>query len=1254
MKNFLCVLLHLCWFSPCFSQPSKIKPTKYPSLLWEITGKGVTKPSYLFGTMHVSNKMVFNLSDSFYLGIKAAQIVALETNPATWQEDFSRYDMEGEGGRYRYAQKGFSRPQDYLSINTLKLTSYEKLMEVALYSNPSIINSFLYRSNSESSGDFEEDTYLDLHIFQSGKKLGKKICGVENFDGSMQLVKEAYADAAKEKNKKERGYDMDDDLSYRRLEEAYRTGNLDLLDTINKVNSQSAAFDEKFLYKRNDIQARSIDSILKTGSTLFVGVGAAHLPGQRGVIESLRRAGYKLRPIKMVTRDSRNKDEIENLRVPVQFTKQTAEDGFYTVNTPGKLYSFGGSFNSADMQQFADMTNGSYYMVSRIVTNAAILGRSQAQVQRGLDSVLYENIPGKILTKKAIVKNGYHGFEIMNRTRRGDYQRYNIFITPFEIVIFKMSGNGEYVKLGTEATQFFNSIQLKEVKADWKKYTVTDGGFEAELPHQPFFFKNSNRQYAAYDGATKTAFEIVRTDVNNYNFAEEDSFDLNLMEESFASSEFINKQLSRKRIIAGGYPALDATFQYKDSSMAQVRFLISGPRYYTLIASAKTENTGMQSFINSFAIKPFVYTTARVETDSAMHFTVTTQVPLQKNKKLEMYAERAFYDDDDDVLVDNGKYADRVVEADSTGEKIYVSFYKPSNYYQLLNKDDGDSTDFKKTWIFRYKKTDTLGDKSVVVDYEAGSKNSSRMVKVRMITKNGISYKLETEGDTLSAPSAFINSFFGTFRPTDTVKGSDIKKKKSALFFAQYFSADTVQHKMAIKNISNVVMDATDFAQLKKAIETLSWKEKKYVDVKKEFVGKLSSMPARESSDFLKSLYFASGDTIELQYTALETLLQQATAYSYKTFAGIMESDPPVLHVNSATATTTYSHYNEVRYDNSDDDYSSNYKNGSFLDDLTDTLQLTAVIYKTILPLMAINDYESPLMELTAALLDSNRISAKEYKTYLPKLIIEAKQALKKQIIREKSKAIEKAAEEEPEKKVYNRYDRMDTDYGNGKLSLYAKLLLPFWDKQPQIPQMISQLLFSNDKRLKYNTTMLLLRNNRPVPDTMLAYFAGMDDYRFELYNDLKKAKQLTLFPASYKNGLAIARSQLVAQQAYTKVDTIAFLEKVPLQYKGRDGFVYVFKYKERKEDNSWKLATAGLLPKEDSVYAFEEKDTAREERDYDFTEVSTIKLTTETPEKEQVEKLIKRLLFSKRKSAARFYNEGGRYNDFDYSPVRY
>ena len=86
MKRFASVFFFLALsFCTVHAQPV-IKAKKYPSLLWEITGKGLKKPSYLIGTMHVSSKLAFNLPDSFYYAIRNAEVVALETNPETWQE----------------------------------------------------------------------------------------------------------------------------------------------------------------------------------------------------------------------------------------------------------------------------------------------------------------------------------------------------------------------------------------------------------------------------------------------------------------------------------------------------------------------------------------------------------------------------------------------------------------------------------------------------------------------------------------------------------------------------------------------------------------------------------------------------------------------------------------------------------------------------------------------------------------------------------------------------------------------------------------------------------------------------------------------------------------------------------------------------------------------------------------------------------------------------------------------------------------
>jgi uncharacterized protein YbaP (TraB family) len=1258
MRIFLMVALMSLSFSFSFSQESKIKPTKYPSLLWEITGKGASKPSYLFGTMHVSNKMVFHLSDSFYIAIKNADVVALETNPETWQEDMSRYET-GTGGQYGYPGSTASRPSDYLTKNTLKFYPYEKLIELALHSNPAMINSFLYRSY-EYDSDFEEDTYLDLYIFQVGRKWGKKVSGVENFDESMKLMKEAYMDAAKDKSSRRRSFEYDEEFSTAKMQEAYRTGNLDLLDTINVVNSSSAAFDEKFLYRRNEIQAANIDSIIKSKSTLFVGVGAAHLPGRRGVIEMLRNMGYKLRPIRMTERDSEQKELVEKVRVPVTFAKQSSADGAFSVSMPGKLYSFMPSFGMVEQQQYADMANGSYYVVTRIQTNASLWGHNMEAVYRKVDSVLYENVPGKILSKKPITRNGYKGFDITNRTRRGDYQRYNIFITPFEVLLFKMSGNGDYVKDGKEGDTFFNSIELKEIKKDWKAYSAVAGGFEVELPHQPMETGVLNRQYMAYDKDNETAYSIIRNEIHNYGFVEEDSFDLNLMEESFITSDFIDQPISRKQTIHQGYPALDARYKLKDGGTAHVRYIIQGPHYYTLVARSKKDQPSVTRFLNSFTIMPFTYGASQLRKDTAMKFGVNSPVALQKESKISTvppnyYSSLGMEGDEELLLADMGEYDQRLVSNDTTGEKIYITYTKRGKYfYDRDSTEFGSAENFKewyKDWTIRSNSLKELPGKGKVWDYTLGGKGSSRMIQVKGVYKDGVSYYLLTERDTLTAPSAFIRDFYETFTPFDTVKGIDPQTKKSARYFSDFFSRDTLLHKQAVRFVDMIELDSTDFPQLKKAIQSLTWKEKKYLDVKKSFVQKLAGIPTKSSADFLKEIYYNAGDTVDLQYYALEALLSQKTAYAFATFRDILLNEPPVLNVGSGSSedysavstsvstTTTVSTYDEdEEYEGATTGY--NYFNGSFFDELYDSTKLTATIFKDILPLINVEDYERPLMYLMAHLVDSNLVSAKDYELYVSKFLIEAKQAYKKQVIAEKNKQIEEAQKDEDDERTGSyTYARTPQDNGNEKLNLYTRLLIPFWNRNPAVPQLMEGLLRSNDKRLKYNTAMLLLSNGKKVPDSLITYFAGLDDFRYELYEELSSRKMLRHFPVAQNNHVALAKSRIKGIRSYDQPDSVVYLDRMQIRHKDKTGFVYFFKYKQKKDDNGWKIASVGLVPMDPKKFSFDEL-TRREKSEYDFTEWTSTKFERDVPMKEQLSKLMKKLQYAKRKSAAEFYSE--------------
>lgn len=1238
MRRLFILALTGFLIAPLHSQ--MVKPKKYPSLLWEISGKGIRKPSYLIGTMHVSNKLAFNLPDSFYLALRSVDVVALENNPESWQDDMSRYEIGMETGDGSDLE---NTPAQYLTQNAIKFYRYYGKLQRALSSNPSSLNNLLYRNYGSESSDFEEDTYLDMYIFQCGKKWGKRIAGVESYGESMRLMMEAYRDAAKDKKKKDRSYgDFNGQFSNDKLQEAYRTGNLDLLDSINHYNSTSEAFDEKFIYRRNEIQAYSIDSIIRSGSSLFVGVGAAHLPGNRGVIELLRSMGYSLRPVKMGERASKQKELVDRIRVPVVFQTEMAEDGCFSVNVPGKLYRLSDD-EALKQNQFADLANGSYYMVTRLMTNAWMWDQDSAQILKKVDSLLYEHIPGKIISRAYIQRNGYQGLDITNRTRRGDLQRYNIFVTPFEVILFKMSGTGDYVKQGTEADRFFGSIKLKEYKSAngaGVRFKPSFGGFSVEFPHEPYMGNDGSWIFDARDPATNTCFRVIRTDVNNFRFLEDDSFDLSLLNESFKSSAFIRTEIEKKTGSYHGYPSLEARYIDKFGKYYFTKFILQGSHYYSLIAKAPAMNETVRRFFDSFEILPFTYRRFRQYADSILYFTASSPVYTDSGKvKLNM--PRNYYmswslDEGKEEIAEkdkliNGVIRTRTIENDSTGEQISVAFLQSSRY--AFPSEGQRAAD-----MFRFTPQDStmiIVKESELPAWEGyqvketvfADTNSSRRLWSRAWYRpvSGTGYYLVTMIDSAGPPSPFQAGFFDSFRPS--VEAFDNTKNATTLFFNDLNSADSVRHKRALQNIDQVELDSSSLKFLEAAIRSLGWKEKKYLDIKTAFINRLGDIQCPASADILERIYFAAGDTLQLQYAALENLLQHRNSYAYDIFGKIMMNDPPVLETNHTwSPLIPEMDAPQIEFDN-----------GSFLDELYDSLSLTRQILPGLLPLLNLKDYEKPVMDLLKNLLDENLISGKDYGDYFTKFYLEARQELKKQSIAEKNKAIDKAENEREGGEVSSIDDK---DSGNDDLSVYATLLLPFEAQNKGVSNFIGQLLNSHDRRLVFNTVILLLKNGKKVSDSLIRSLASLDEFRFELYRSLQQLKLPGQFPVEERDQVKLARSALFFQKNYDQPDTMVFIGKRAIEYGKQQGYVFFYKYKMKIIDLNWMIATVGIIPADpDSFNPDIASDPDGIGKKNLLTSLRSARLKEEKPEGPQLDAIIQKWLVGQRKSGKEFYN---------------
>src|SRR5690606_8137681 len=157
----------------------------------------------------------------------------------------------------------------------------------------------------------------------------------------------------------------------------------------------------------------------------------------------------------------------------------------------------------------------------------------------------------------------------------------------------------------------------------------------------------------------------------------------------------------------------------------------------------------------------------------------------------------------------------------------------------------------------------------------------------------------------------------------------------------------------------------------------------------------------------------------------LGTLLRHKTAFAYKTFRDIVMAEPPVLNLGKDNWQTNSRGY----YDRT--------AGTSLLAGLSDTLQLTRSILPDLLPLINLDDYKYPIMSLLGEMVDSGLVKPDDYKSYLPKFLLEAKQEWKKQVITEKQEAIHKAEAEWKEKNMISlsySADGEDEDDGNGSL----------------------------------------------------------------------------------------------------------------------------------------------------------------------------------------------------------------------------
>jgi uncharacterized protein len=294
----------LLWLGFCtalsvvaFGQSSKTTKTPAQSLLWKISGNGLKQPSYLFGTMHLLCADDIDLSDSLKSAIGKADQVYLELDLDNLMEMMGA--MTKMKMRNDTTLSDLLSKEDYQKVKTY-FTENAKMLPFSMLETykPLLAASMIME---KKAGECDNLISMEQLIMKETKKVGKKIRGMETIAYQMSIFDSIpYKFQAEQLLKMITDGDNADAGDMKKLTDAYRKQQLDKLEEITRSEEAGIMqYTDLLLYNRNKNWAAKAKELMPEGS-IVMAVGAGHLPGEKGVINLLRLAGYKVEPVKNV------------------------------------------------------------------------------------------------------------------------------------------------------------------------------------------------------------------------------------------------------------------------------------------------------------------------------------------------------------------------------------------------------------------------------------------------------------------------------------------------------------------------------------------------------------------------------------------------------------------------------------------------------------------------------------------------------------------------------------------------------------------------------------------------------------------------------------------------------------------------------------------------------------------------------------------------------------------------------------------
>jgi hypothetical protein len=274
------------------------------AILWKIEKEG-RPASYLFGTVHLTDDRVTNLSPAVNDAIKASKTIALEVSDLSETATSTVIAKSAPLVMFtddRRLDKLLS-PTEYDTVKSIVGRSGMPVDLAALF-KPWIVTMILSTSDCERAKVQGGARVLDMKIAEMGKARGKDVIGLETISTQIEALaavpEQQQLDMLRSSLRfADRTNDMMEtlvQLYLKRQISAALPFQIALAKEAGIGDEAFAGFQQKLLFERNEKMSKVAEPLLDQGG-VFIAVGALHLPGDRGLVEIFRQAGYTLTAI---------------------------------------------------------------------------------------------------------------------------------------------------------------------------------------------------------------------------------------------------------------------------------------------------------------------------------------------------------------------------------------------------------------------------------------------------------------------------------------------------------------------------------------------------------------------------------------------------------------------------------------------------------------------------------------------------------------------------------------------------------------------------------------------------------------------------------------------------------------------------------------------------------------------------------------------------------------------------------------------